>query len=205
MELRICYSRGSCRESYRREPVMRLILGLAVVGVGWLSLSAPAQAQEGLRLRLGRNLPNLHLPLPYHGKTVWARPPEDEHFVFAVEDALDGLGKPKDILVLEAQGLNNGFAMLDRSVGKPLKMLVFDPNWLQAVKDRESWSREVWRANAALALSTLAHEIGHHVCDHLADGRGSLPWKELEADAIAGAILSSSLARIFRERRAIAA
>ena len=38
----------------------------------------------------------------------------------------------------------------------------------------------------------VAHEVGHHVCNHLASRSGSEPWKEIEADRTAGAILARS-------------
>ena len=64
-----------------------------------------------------------------------------------------------------------------------------DENELE-VPDIETGDR-VFLTNA-IALLTLGHEIGHHVCEHLTKNEGT-PWQqELEADEVAGAILSKS-------------
>ena len=49
------------------------------------------------------------------------------------------------------------------------------------------------RTNAAVALLTIAHEVGHHVCGHTVSQHRVKLWEmELEADQVAGAILVKS-------------
>jgi hypothetical protein len=111
---------------------------------------------------------------------------QNEHFVFMVEDALGDLGRLKDILVLESRGFRNGVAMMWTNFsGKKVKVLVYDP----AEIDRD---RVHSKRNWVSALFTIAHEIGHHVCGHIAAGGGSSPSREIEADTVAGAILARS-------------
>lgn len=142
-------------------------------------------------LRIENDAPAMHIPVGYRGMTLHVRMAQDEHFVFMVEDALKALGKEQDILVLERPGLKNGFANLWRNFeGKTVKIIVYDPVELEHFRARLSDRTEF--ANAVSALFTLAHEVGHHVCNHLASRSGSEPWKEIEADRTAGAILARS-------------
>jgi len=121
---------------------------------------------------------------------------QDEHFVFMVDDSLKALGRGQDILVLERPGLKNGFADLWQNFdGKTVKIIVYDPAELEHYRAHLSDRTEF--ANAFSALFTIAHEIGHHVCNHLASRGGSEPWKEIEADRTAGAILARSYWREF--------
>ncbi|NKL24852.1 hypothetical protein GFM07_39030 [Rhizobium leguminosarum bv. viciae] len=39
------------------------------------------------------------------------------------------------------------------------------------------------------AMMIIGHELGHHFCHHISDGRGSQPDKELAADRFAGSAM----------------
>ena len=166
---------------------MRIALGILL---GVLVTTVEASAQETFPLRLARNA-GFHIPLALGEKTIRVRMAQDEHFVFMVEDALRDLGKLQDILVLESQGFRNGVAMMWTNFsGKKVKVLVYDP--AEIYRDRVHSKR-----NWGSAVFTIAHEIGHHVCGHIAAGGGSSPSREIEADTVAGRILRHSVWRDF--------
>ena len=152
-----------------------------------------ARAQEGIPLKLGKEAIGFHIPIRLMGKTVYGQTP-DEHFVFMVEDALEKLQREKNILVLSVPKLKNGLALMapGRKRGDMVRILAFDEDELDA-----DANTPLGRANNSIALVTIAHEIGHHVCRHLTD-RKVQPWdQELEADQVGGAILAQSSWRGF--------
>jgi hypothetical protein len=164
-----------------------LVLALALA----YASNGGARAQDGIPLRLGKEAKGMHIPVHLEGVTIYGQPP-DEHYLFMVEDALDKLQREKDILVLSVRDLKNGFALLTpgRKKGDSAKVLVFDEDELNVDADAPDG-----RINNAIALLTIAHEIGHHLCRHLQDRHVS-PWEqELEADQVAGAILVKSVWR----------
>jgi hypothetical protein len=165
---------------------MRFVLGILL---GLLVIAAEASAQDTFPLRLSRDA-GLH-PLAFGNKSIRVRMAQDEHFVYMVEDALRDLGRAQDILVLESRGFRNGVAMMwTNFAGKRVKILVYDPIEM----DRRTVHSKI---NWGSAVFTIAHEIGHHVCGHIAEGGGSSPSREIEADTVAGAILAQSVWRDF--------
>ncbi len=95
------------------------------------------------------------------------------------------MGNEQGIAVFSSPKFKNVVAYVINNT----KVLVMDENELE-VPDIETGDR-VFLTNA-IALLTLGHEIGHHVCEHLTKNEGT-PWQqELEADEVAGAILSKS-------------
>jgi hypothetical protein len=128
------------------------------------------------------------------GKTIYGRSP-DEHFVYMVEDALEALGRDKDILVLSSSRLKNGLALMSKASGGLVRIIVVDEDELERLG--KPTKTALARTNISISLLTLAHEIGHHVCEHVA-GREVPHWQqELEADGVAGAILVTSPWRAF--------
>jgi hypothetical protein len=167
--------------------VARIVMGIALIA---LCTVGQVSAQGTFPLRLSRNA-GFHIPLPLGGTTIRVRMAQDEHFVYMVEDALQELGRAKDILVLERRGFRNGVAMMwTNFAGKEVKILVYDPT---EIDRHRADTRGNWRS----ALFAIAHEIGHHVCGHIVAGGGSSRTREIEADTVAGAILAQSVWRNF--------
>jgi hypothetical protein len=108
-----------------------------------------------------------------------------------VEDALEASGREKDILVLSSSRLKNGLAMMSKGTsGGLVRIIVVDEDELE--RFGKPTKTALARTNISISLLTLAHEIGHHVCGHVA-GREVPHWQqELEADGVAGAILVTS-------------
>jgi hypothetical protein len=179
-----------------RQHWMTLCLRANLFGVCVLAsalIGADARAEEGIPLKLGKEALGLHVPMQLMGKTIYGQVP-DEHFVFMVEDALEKLKREKNILVLSVPKLKNGLALMTpgRKRGNMVQILAFDEDELDA-----DANTPLGRANNSIALLTLGHEIGHHLCRHLTD-RKLPPWEqELEADQVGGAILAQSSWRGF--------
>jgi peptidase M48-like protein len=145
--------------------------------------SASAQKRTGyLALPIGKKVLGFHLALPFAGKTLYARPAQNEHDVFYMEDMAAEMGVKPDFLMLEVDGIGNAFAMYDGE----LRMIVYDPIWFHG---------KVFSPRYATAIArhaVLAHELGHHVCGHTT-GRTTkmIRWeRELEADQFEGAVLA---------------
>lgn len=159
--------------------------------------SPQPDTEQSFALTIADNATGLHIPVGYRGRTINVRMAQDEHFVFMLEDSLKDFGREPDILLLEHPRLRNAFASNWVNFdGKSVKIIVFDPLDLDHFRDRVPQSI-LDNANGVASLFQIAHEMGHHICDHLTDGKGSLPWKELEADRTAGAILARSRWRTF--------
>lgn len=134
------------------------------------------------------NAPSLH----YKGRIVRIEP-AFEDYLFMLEDICDALGfKNKECLIYTMNGDLSGNAVATILNGG--KIIVYDRR-LSPIVGYDG------------ASMIIAHELAHHVCDHLT--RKPDPTMELEADAFAGAAmrlmdrpLSSAMdaAVIFSER-----
>jgi hypothetical protein len=89
--------------------------------------------------------------------------------------------------MLEAN-VDNALALVDiDKYGEPLRLIVYNINWLSTVHSAGGISDDAWRY---VRFFVIGHEIGHHVCKHTAGRLNGLPWdKELEADGFAGAMV----------------
>ena len=161
-----------------------------LIAVSWAVCANPACAGDEdeedrpfAQLDL-RGAKALH-PLDIGGESVEVQESE-EHFVYMVEDALKAMGKEQDIAVFSSPKFKNGVAYIINNT----KLLVMDENELEVPDD--ATGERVFLTNA-IALLTLGHEIGHHVCEHLTKNEGTLWQQELEADEVAGAILVNQI------------
>lgn len=175
--------------------IAAILAGALLLGGGFA-----ISAQKGIPIKIGKDAFGFHVPVDLLDKTVYGNFP-DEHLMFMVDDALDGLKSPKNILVLNVPRLKNGFALVEKGRrGQKKRIILFDEEEFERFKlDPKLLLPNADRTNYFLSLLTLAHEIGHHVCEHLTDNTNSLKEQELEADRVAGAILSKSQWREFFE------
>lgn len=80
--------------------------------------------------------------------------------------------------VREQNGIQNAYATIINRV----RWIVYDNNFLE---DLDAYTSTKWAS-----ISVLAHEIGHHYYDHVVSSSGSVPPKEIEADAFSGYVLA---------------
>jgi hypothetical protein len=95
-----------------------------------------------------------------------------------INTMLDTINWKENFLVKEQNGSNNAFATIIS--GK--RWIVYDNNFLERV---DYYSKTKWAS-----ISILAHEMGHHYYNHVVDGKGSTPPKEIQADYFSGVLMS---------------
>jgi hypothetical protein len=91
---------------------------------------------------------------------------------------LDSINWRENFRLREQYGINNAYATIIRN----LRYIVYDNNFLENL---DSYAGTRWAS-----LSVLAHEMGHHYRNHIVDGTGSTPSKELEADYFSGYVMA---------------
>jgi hypothetical protein len=178
---------------------LRLCIALGLTMFSAVGSIAANRENKGEPLYIGKKVRGFHITNDLWGKTIyWTIP--DEHFIYMVEDALGSMNRPKNILLASSKNLKNGISLLDMGRnGKVIRLLVFDEDELDQF-GKHPGDKDA-RLNTAIVLLTLAHEIGHHVCGHLLSNDDRGRTQELEADRVAGAILSKSPWRGFYSAR----
>lgn len=95
-----------------------------------------------------------------------------------LQNMLDTINWKENFQVREQNGINNAYATIQN--GK--RWIIYDNDFLEKIDyvTATKWS----------SISVLAHEMGHHYRNHVMDGTGSTPPKELEADFFSGYIMA---------------
>jgi hypothetical protein len=91
---------------------------------------------------------------------------------------LDTIQWKENFQVREENGINNAYATMISG----RRWIIYDNAFLEKL-DYVAGTK--WAS-----ISVLAHELGHHYRNHVVDGRGSTPPKEIEADYISGYIMA---------------
>lgn len=95
-----------------------------------------------------------------------------------IKRMLDSLAWKENFTIKQENGSNNAFATIIR--GK--RWIIYDNDFLERLD---------YAANTKQAsISVLAHEIGHHYYNHVVDGKGSTPPKEIQADYFSGVVMA---------------
>jgi hypothetical protein len=95
-----------------------------------------------------------------------------------IETMLDSINWKENFSIREQNGINNAYATIIRNK----RYIVYDNNFLENL---DSYAGTKWAS-----ISVLAHEMGHHYRNHVVDGQGSTPPKEIEADYFSGYVMS---------------
>lgn len=91
---------------------------------------------------------------------------------------LDTIGWKQNFQVREENNINNAYATMING----RRWIIYDNTFLEKL-DYVAGTK--WAS-----ISVLAHELGHHYRNHVVDGKGSTPPKEIEADYISGYIMA---------------
>ena len=102
---------------------------------------------------------------------------------------LDSINWKENFRIREQNGINNAYATIIRNQ----RYIVYDNNFLENLDD---YARTKWAS-----ISVLAHEMGHHYRNHVVNGGGSTPPKEIEADYFSGYVMAK-LGASFNEAKA---
>ena len=84
-----------------------------------------------------------------------------------VNRMLDSINWKENFNLQEQEGINNAYATIIRNQ----RYIVYDNGFLENL---DSYAHTKWAS-----LSVMAHEMGHHYRNHVVDGTGSTPAKEL--------------------------
>lgn len=103
--------------------------------------------------------------------------PAEDRVIQIIDNIVSYSGLPNNFKVYRADYINNAFATIIENE----RVIVYDS---KLFNDVEWYSDTFWTS-----VSILAHEIGHHLSGHTEDNLGSVPSKELEADAFSGFVL----------------
>lgn len=95
-----------------------------------------------------------------------------------IETMLDSINWKENFSIREQNGINNAYATIIRNK----RYIVYDNNFLENL---DSYAGTKWAS-----ISVLAHEMGHHYRNHVVDGQGSTPPKEIEADYFSGYVMA---------------
>jgi uncharacterized membrane protein YgcG len=91
---------------------------------------------------------------------------------------LDTINWKENFSVKEQNGTNNAYATI---VGGR-RWIIYDNNFLERL---DYFAKTKWAS-----ISVLAHEMGHHYYNHVVDGKGSTPPKEIQADYFSGVLMA---------------
>ncbi|RYD82900.1 MAG: hypothetical protein EOP53_02390 [Sphingobacteriales bacterium] len=91
---------------------------------------------------------------------------------------LDTINWNENFSVREQNGIRNAYA----TIINQRRWIVYDNTFLEDI-DAAAFTK--WAS-----ISILAHEVGHHYYNHVVSSSGSVPPKELEADAFSGYVLA---------------
>ena len=108
-----------------------------------------------------------------------------------INTMLDSIHWKENFAVREQNGINNAYATIINN----RRYIVYDNNFLE---DLDAYAKTEWAS-----LSVLAHEMGHHYRNHVVDGRGSTPAKEIEADYFSGYVMEKIGASLEEARAAM--
>ncbi|MBX3240425.1 MAG: hypothetical protein KIT80_01745 [Chitinophagaceae bacterium] len=95
-----------------------------------------------------------------------------------INNMLNIISWQENFSVREQNGIQNAYATIINRV----RWIVYDNNFLE---DLDAYTSTKWAS-----ISVLAHEIGHHYYNHVVSSSGSVPPKEIEADAFSGYVLA---------------
>jgi hypothetical protein len=95
-----------------------------------------------------------------------------------VTTILDSINWKENFRVQEQNGINNAYATIIRNQ----RVIIYDNDFLEKL---DNYAGTKWAS-----ISVLAHEMGHHYRNHVVDGQGSTPPKELEADYFSGYVMA---------------
>jgi hypothetical protein len=95
-----------------------------------------------------------------------------------IQRMLDTIEWKENFSIREENGMNNAYATIING----RRWIIYDNDFLEKL--------DFVAASKWASISVLAHELGHHYRNHVVDGRGSTPPKELEADFISGYIMA---------------
>ncbi len=95
-----------------------------------------------------------------------------------INNMLNLINWQENFTVREQNGIRNAYATIINRA----RWIVYDNNFLE---DLDAYTATKWAS-----ISVLAHEIGHHYYDHVVSSSGSVPPKEIEADAFSGYVLA---------------
>ncbi|MEJ7767378.1 MAG: M48 family metalloprotease [Chitinophagaceae bacterium] len=96
-----------------------------------------------------------------------------------VTTILDSINWKENFQVQEENGINNAYATVIRN----RRYIIYDNDFLENL---DNYAGTKWAS-----ISVLAHEMGHHYRNHVVDGQGSTPPKELEADYFSGYVMAA--------------
>lgn len=137
----------------------------------FLLFAFAADAQQKRMNQCGFIIPdNVMLP-PNRFASVY----EARDYIYAMRDSIRW---NENFRVQEQNGINNAYATIQNGQ----RWIVYDNQFLEKIDyvTGSKWS----------SISVLAHEMGHHYRNHVVDGKGSTPPKELEADFFSGYIMA---------------
>jgi hypothetical protein len=141
---------------------MKKLLFLAVL---LSSLTASAQRVNSCGFKIPPPLPFQQFQSVYEARDV-------------IKRMLDSIAWQENFSIREENGSNNAYATVIR--GK--RWIIYDNDFLE----RLDYAAKTKQAS----VSVLAHEIGHHYYNHVVDGRGSTPPKEIQADYFSGVVMA---------------
>jgi hypothetical protein len=95
-----------------------------------------------------------------------------------INTMLDSINWRQNFNIQEQNGINNAYATIIRNK----RYIIYDNDFLENL---DSYAGTKWAS-----ISVLAHEMGHHYRNHVVDGSGSTPPKEIEADYFSGYVMA---------------
>ncbi|MBO9573262.1 MAG: M48 family metalloprotease [Chitinophagaceae bacterium] len=108
-----------------------------------------------------------------------------------INDMLEKVNWKENFQIREENGINNAYATIIRNQ----RYIIYDNNFLENL--------DAYAATKWASISVLAHEMGHHYRNHVVDGKGSTPPKELEADYFSGYVMAKLGATLDESRAAM--
>lgn len=156
-----------------RGDLIRRTGGIATILVVVVGASSSAQEQIEVQgasycMYTGGKLPE---------ESLFAFEPPDDSLLF-VRQMVEFVGIAQDRIRVKASNVGNAVAMLD---GQGTRYILFSSTFF---RDLEQQTGSAWAGRAV-----LAHELGHHLNQHLLDRTANQKVQELEADSFAGRIL----------------
>lgn len=94
-----------------------------------------------------------------------------------IKAMLDTIKWKENFMVKEQNGINNAYATIQSN----RRWIVYDNHFLE---NMDAYTGTKWAS-----YSVVAHEIGHHYYNHVLDGAGSTPPREIEADYFSGYVM----------------
>ena len=95
-----------------------------------------------------------------------------------INSMLTAIKWQENFLIQEMPGENNAYATMQGN----RRYIIYDNDFLERL--------DYYGRTKNASISVLAHEMGHHYNNHVLDGQGSTPPKELEADYFSGYVMA---------------